>query len=156
MGFCLFENYDGSGAFIAVNAGQIESFDPCKEEQPMTILSLYGGRVLNVRGLYDDVKKILRESSKIGMKSLNLHLLGGLHAMLPTPTIFRKAQNVLYVEEVAAEDLSSLRVPDLSTASTIYMDDGSSRMVLERPGVFARLANAKGKVPILDMRNVRS
>lgn len=156
MGFCLFENYDGSGAFVAVNASQVESFNECSDDTPMTILSLYGGKVLNVRGLQDEVKRVLRDASKVGLNTLNLHLLGGLHAMLPTPTIFRKAQNVLYVEEVAPQDIPSLRVPDITTASRIYMDDGSSRMVMERPGVFARLANAKGKVPILDMRHVRS
>lgn len=153
MGFCLFENFDGSGAFIAVNAAQVESFDECSDEQAMTILSLYGGKALNVRGYHEDVKKVLRDASKIGTNTLNLHLVGGLHAMLPTPTIFRKVQDVLYVEEVAAEDLPTFRVRDIMTASTIYMDDGTKKVVLERPGVFARLANARGKVPILDIRH---
>ncbi len=154
MGFCLLENNDGSGAFVAVNAGQIEQFSPCKDGHPYTDIVFYGGKAMRVKGLYEDVKVLLRDASKIGLNAAALHVLGSANNMWPMPLQFRGAQAVLYVREVAPEKLPPERPAEVMTASKMYLETGDNKLIVERPGIFASRVNEKGKVPILDLRGV--
>lgn len=152
MGFCLFQQFEEPGDFLAVNAAQIEDLSGFDHDSVvMTKLIFYGGTSILVRGTKKDVMRILMEGAKVGINALEVHTFNASHAFKPGPIKLSKPDTVLYVKEVPSHLMSKIKTPNIVTASSMHLDNKKDQLITERPGTFAARANAKGKVPTLDV-----
>ncbi len=154
MGFCLFEHSEMDDLYFAVNAAHV--LDVALQEKtsgtrPVCLIEFEftpeGFEALAV-GSPEDINSTLKETSKIGMKKANVHVLGGKQNNKLQPLLFNHADRAALVSEIPADEMPESD-GSFVTASRVFTDDGEIRMIVERPGVFARLVNARGRVPVL-------
>ena len=154
MGFCLFQHIDDPGDFVAVNAAQVEDvIDMDDDYMISTRIVFYGGKAVIVRGACESVRDILGKGAAIGLHNFDLHTFSGAFVYKAGKVLFKEAADVLFVQEVPPHILPKIKAQDVTTASHMVMEGKRQQLIVERPGVFAARANAKGKVPTLDIRH---
>lgn len=156
MGFCLFEHADMRGIYFAVNAAHVldvELSDKTSFERPVSLIRCDFGsdgiEALAVGGV-DEVHSLLKDASKIGVNKAEIHILSGRERVKLTPLVFNYADQVVLITEMLGDAVPESD-GEFVTASQMFMGSGSVKMMVERPGVFARQINAQGRVPILQV-----
>lgn len=152
MGFCLFEHAHTPGIYFAVNPAHLIEVEHVEDEYRPQCRFIFDHKIEDfdpvVSAQRSDVDGVLKDATKIGMNKANLQVISGRNVMRANPLVFQHAPDVMLVREVLADELSK-GDGSFVTASTLLFEDGKTRMVVERPGIFARLVNAKGRVPAL-------
>ncbi len=158
MGFCLFKDASGQGLFFAVNSSHVEDVLPQRDSpdgHPVCLLK-FGFTPKRFRpvvvGARLDVRAFLMESAKIGVQKIECQTFVGDKKLRSAPLILNKTDRVVIVHELVPEEFARSGI-NSPTASEIMMEDGSVKVIAERPGVFAARANADRRVPILDPRD---
>lgn len=156
MGFCLFKEAANRELFFAVNSSHVEEVLPQRdspEGQPVCLLKFSISpkkfRPL-VIGTRLDVQNFLMQSAKIGVRKIECQtFMGDSKKLRPAPLLLNKTDRIVIVREMMPEEFARSGIAS-ATASEIMLEDGSLKIIAERPGVFAARANADRKVPILD------
>jgi hypothetical protein len=155
MGFCLFKEAANRELFFAVNSSHVEEVLPQRdspEGQPVCLLKFSISpkkfRPL-VIGTRRDVQDFLMKSAKIGVRKIECQTFVGDKKLRAAPLLLNKTDRIIIVREMMPEEFMRSGIAS-ATASEIMLEDGSLKIIAERPGVFAARANADRKVPILD------
>lgn len=160
MGFCLFEDVDFPGSFLALNSKHVQDITPVKSaaERPVCAVQftapLYQGSAevqLYIAGEPEAIWALLRQASKIGLGKARLHLMNKLSAR-PIPLLINQPDRIMLVRELPPEEFMSEDF-SLLTASRLFFEDGKNRFISERPGTFVSLTNAGRETPILKEEN---
>ena len=161
MGFCLFEDADFRGSFVALNSNHIEDMEEAPNAEGMpacrvrfTMPLTHDGAdiILRVIGQADEIWALLNEASKIGLGKAKLHLMNKLSAR-PIPLLINQPDRIMMVKELQPEEFMN-DDSSLITASRLFYQDGKNRYISERPGTFVSLTNADRKTPILKAESV--
>lgn len=156
MGFCLFKEASDRGLFFAVNSSHVEEVLPQRDSatgDPVCLLKFtlmpkkFRPLVLGTRR---DVQDFLMKSAKIGVRKIECQTFFGDKKLRPAPLLLNKTDRIMIVREMMPEEFSRSGIAS-ATASEIMLEDGSLKIIAERPGVFASRANADRKVPILEI-----
>lgn len=154
MGFCLFEDADFTGSFLAVNSTHVKRVEVDAGNEKISLLSFTApvfmeGREMAIRviGTVDDVVALLNQAAKIGLNKARLHLMNKLTAR-PIPLLLNEPDRIMLVRELQPEEFMDMD-GSLITASRLYFLDGKHRFISERPGVFVGMSNARGQTPLL-------
>lgn len=156
MGFCLFEDADVNGQFLAVNSSFIEGImriegladrPTCQLQLTQNISENGEVKAFRVIGTPDDVDAVINKATQIGLNKAQLNIWNKF-SIKPTPLLINKPGRIIAVCELLPEDFMSEH-KDITTASIVYYEDGTSSYILERPGYFVTLTNQDGQVPIL-------
>lgn len=156
MGFCLFKAVSDGELFFAVNSSHVEEVLPQRDSPlgiPVCLLKfsvmpkkfrplVYGTRI--------DVQEFLMKSAKIGVRKIECQTFMGDKKLRPAPLLLNKTDRIVFVRELMPEEFARSGIAS-ATASEIMLEDGSMKVIAERPGVFAARANADRKVPILEV-----
>ena len=100
----------------------------------------------------DEINVLILEATKIGMGKVEVNTVTGQRNRKPMPLLLNDPNRVVLVREMPPEEFS---IPGQSeeesfvTASQAFMSDGSARIIVERPGIFAMKVNEGGNVPVL-------
>ncbi len=158
MGFCLFEELEMRDFFVAVNAGCVSDVVPAAKPKYGYIycdlkLDLPNlDRPIQVIGAEKDINEILQRAAKIGVSQVQLQTIGGRMSSRPTPFLLNQTARVGFAREMTPEEFSGMG-EGFVTASRLYLTDGQSHLITQRPGSFAYKANAGGNVPYLKIEN---
>jgi len=156
MGFCLFEDADFPGSFVALNSNYIEDIEEAPNAQGalvcrvrFTVPLAHDGVDINLRiiGQVEEIWALLKQASKIGLGKAKLHLMNKLSAR-PIPLLINQPDRIMMVRELQPEEFMN-EDSSLITASRLFFQDGKNRYISERPGTFVSLTNAGRKTPIL-------
>jgi hypothetical protein len=151
MGFCLFRHANGKMYFAVNGAHVVDVLPQNTNEGEETCLLKLSAPLKNfeplVAGTKADIFSLLRGSAKIGLQKVDIRIIGGRKHLHAAPMLFNQPDRIVFIREM---DPSEFAGADFVTASELVMDDGTLRMMVERPGVFVKKANAGGKVPMLD------
>lgn len=150
MGFCLFRQAE-SGAYFAVNSAQV--FDMTAQGDDSCLLQFsFIPKDFDplVSGSLDEVQKLLLEGSKIGVNKAEVTGLSGRDTLKEAPVIMHNVLRIVMVRELKPEEFKVGRNLPFLTASRVYLEDGSEKLIVQRPGVLAAMVNAGGRVPRLD------
>lgn len=156
MGFCLFEDADFKGHYLAINSEYIDEFKfigkeasgqgVCqirftqsikRDDQPVKI---------HIFGDEENLEATARKASQIGLQKANLNLLNKLSSR-PTPLLINQPSRIMVVRELMAEEFMDENA-SINTASILYYNDGTTRYISERPGQFIKNTNQNGAVPM--------
>lgn len=158
MGFCLFENAEVKGYFIAINSSHVEDVTDAgftTEKIPFCLFK-FSLKSLDVRprvlGSAAECMDLLKQGAKIGVDKVNARAFVGTRAMLHSPLLFNRTDRVVMVREMPPEEFGGRGIKTV-TASEVLSVDTSKSIIVERPGTFAARANAQGVVPFLDVRS---
>jgi hypothetical protein len=151
MGFCLFECRDPRGFYMAVNVAHVD--DIVTKDKTSCRLGLDAGpdaeRLVDVMGLEADIRKKLYEAAKIGFHKAEVTILAGRPGNFrAAPLLLNAPGRVVMVRELLPDGFVR-EDSNFVTVSLMTMADGSIRHIADRAGLFARKANARGKVPML-------
>lgn len=157
MGFCLFEDIDFPGSFLALNSKHVQDVTPDASSgtaRPVCHIDftapLYQGGVeikVRIAGEPDAIWALLHQASKIGLGKAKLHLMNKLSSR-PIPLLINQPDRIMLVRELQPEEFMDVGA-SLVTASRLFFEDGKNRFISERPGTFVSLTNAGRKTPIL-------
>lgn len=147
MGFCLLEQAGEAGVYFAVNAAHVAEIVP-QGEKGKCLLKMSGlvpdFEPLAV-GSKDEIQSLLLKTAKIGFRPVNIHILGGTRGKRPQPFLMNNTDRIMLVHEVFPEEFGE-GSEGFMTASRLYIKKENPRLIVERPGVLARLANAGEEV----------
>jgi hypothetical protein len=155
MGFCLFKDASGGELFFAVNSSHVEEVLPQRDSAEGHPVCLLKFSVMPkkfrplVIGTRLDVQDFLMKSAKIGVRKIECQTFMGDKKLRPAPLLLNKTDRIVLVRELMPEEFARSGIAS-ATASEIMLEDGSLKIIAERPGVFAARANADRKVPILE------
>lgn len=156
MGFCLFEDADFDGLYLAVNCQYIDNYDQdgTKGGRPVTRLFftaplMRDGTAQDIRviGEPEDLDNVLKQATKIGLSKANLNILNRFSDK-PMPLLINNPGRIMVVRELMPEEFMGKNASIL-TASILYFEDGKNRFISERPGRFCVLTNQGSHVPVL-------
>ena len=153
MGFCLFEDADFPGSFLAINSNHVQDAVSEGDGAGSTVqftAPIYQAGVeikLNIIGAPDAIWQVLSQGAKIGLGKAKLHLMNKLSAR-PIPLLINQPDRIMLVRELQPEEFMDAD-SSLITASRLFFVDGKNRYISERPGTFVSLTNAGRKTPIL-------
>lgn len=159
MGFCLFEEVDDDGFYMAVNPAHVDDIElvgDTKQGWPVSRLkfsfNIHDFQPI-ILGDPKDIHKTLMKGVKVGTGKISVTDLNGFDNMSAKSDLFNHPDRVGVIKEqhVATLPLSNIMS---HTASIMILDDGTPKMIEERPGIVARRANAEGNVPFLDIRGL--
>lgn len=151
MGFCLFERPDLRGFYIAVNVAHVDDVVP--KDRHICRLDLSAGpdaeRLIEVLGQEMPIRKQLYEAAKIGLNKAEVTILGGKKGYYrPAPLLINALGRIVFARELAPEEFYQ-EDAEFVTASVLSLEDGTQRHIVDRAGLFARKANAGGRVPMI-------
>lgn len=153
MGFCLFEQAKVEDLYIAVNSAHVEDIllqDKVRADGQSVSLLQFSFPVEQhpplVLGGPDSVRKRLKEAANIGINKVELQSIGGgKKNMKASPLLMNQSDRIVLVREMLPEEFQNENISFL-TASEVFLEDGSRRMIVERPAVFVSKVNAGGKL----------
>lgn len=151
MGFCLFECAEPRSLYVAVNAAQVDEIKALDKKSCR--LSLCSGpedaRSVDVLGPDKQVTAKLYEAAKIGFGKTEITILGGKADKLrPSQFLLNAPGRAVMVRDLSPEEFI-YEDAEFVTVSQMTFEDGTSRLIVDRAGLFARKANAGGRVPML-------
>ena len=152
MGFCLFEHAELSGFYFAVNAAHVDDVIQKSEKPAVCLIKMdqpIDGFESLALGNQDDIRALLMNTAKIGVRKAEIQALAGVRNRHPRPILFNNTNRVVLVRELLPEDFGAQEESSFATASQLYMNNDKPRFIVERPGVFVQRANAGGQIPRL-------
>ena len=148
MVFCLFREADTPDFYFAVNASHVNDVEVRGHVlPPLCLINLpisTGDYLPLTPESYDDVNKALRQAAKIGLNKVEAQVLTGTNAR-PVPLLLNNPDRIVFIRQLRPEEFKTNN--ECASASQMFFKDGTSRLIAGRPGTFAFLANADGKVP---------
>ncbi len=157
MGFCLFESAEGHRLHVAVNPAFVEdviSKGNTGAGYPLSEIAMTAGvfdRTLLVVGKDREVWDILKKGTKIAIQPADIRIFSGKRNLTNRSLRMNNLNRVAVVIEVFPETLEGVTL-DTTTASYMYLEDGKSQLIVERPGLFVFRANHKGDIPALSYK----
>ena len=151
MGVCLVEHALTRGISVAVNPAYVEdvvSQNGLKAKKAVCLLDigvdLKGFRPF-VMGAQESVLDLLRQAAQVGVQQISLRSIGGENKLRPSNFLMNRSDRIVLVREMFPDEFTG--DPDsFTTASEMFLEDGSTRMIVERPGIFVGKANENGRL----------
>ncbi|MFP4314411.1 MAG: hypothetical protein ACLFR0_08810 [Alphaproteobacteria bacterium] len=159
MGFCLFEDAQSAGLFLAVNCAHVKEYSEVgeKDGRPVSKLEFTASlkrdgedQTIEIIGTSDEIADLLDEGAKIGLQKVHLNLHNKL-SQRPVPLLINRPSRIMVVRELMPEEFMSEN-NSILTASILFYEDGNTRFISERPGRFVKLTNQGGQTPILQIK----